>query len=61
GEISLADYRQRIEAEHAAVEARIAALQPAGESAELDAALAAQESVQWCLDWAEEQAGAEQG
>lgn len=60
GEVTLAAYRQRIEAEHAAVEARIAALRPAGESAELDAALAAQESVQWCLDWAEEQANAEQ-
>lgn len=60
GELTLAAYRQRIEAEHAAVAARIAALQPGGESAELDAALAAQESVQWCLDWAEEQAGAEQ-
>lgn len=60
GELTLAAYRQRIEGEQAAVEARIAALQPAGDSAELDAALAAQESVQWCLDWAEEQAGAEQ-
>lgn len=60
GELTLAAYRQRVEAEHAAVEARISALQHAGESADLDAALAAQESVQWCLDWAEEQANAEQ-
>jgi hypothetical protein len=61
GEITLAAYRERMQAEQAAVEARVAALQPAGDSAELDAALAARDSVLWCLDWAEEQASAEHG
>lgn len=60
GEITLEAYRARMQAEQAAVEARVAALQPGGDSAELDAALAARESVLWCLDWAEEQASAEQ-
>lgn len=59
GEITLATYRERMQAEQAAVEARVAALQPGGESAELDAALAARDSVLWCLDWAEEQASAD--
>jgi hypothetical protein len=60
GDITLDAYRQRMQSERAAVEARIAALQPAGDSAELDAAQAAHESVLWCLDWAEEQVSAEQ-
>ena len=58
-EITLNAYRERMQAERAAVEVRIAALQPAGASAELDAALAARDSVLWCLDWAEKQAGAD--
>ena len=60
GDITLDAYRQRMQSERAAVEARIAALQPAGDSAELDAAQAAHDSVLWCLDWAEEQVSAEQ-
>lgn len=60
-EISLGTYRERVLAEQAAVERRIAALQPGGDSADLDAALVARESVRWCLDWAEEQVGVQQG
>jgi hypothetical protein len=61
GEIALEAYRTRVLAEQAAVEARIAVLQTDVESDELDAALAAQESVRWCLDWADEQAGPQEG
>jgi hypothetical protein len=57
GEITLSTYRARVVAEEAEVEQRIAALQKDVESDELDAALAARESVRWCLNWADEQAG----
>lgn len=57
GEITLPTYRARVVAEEAEVEQRIAALQKDVESDELDAALAARESVRWCLNWADEQAG----
>jgi hypothetical protein len=54
-EIALDDYTALVLAERGAVDRRIAALNPAGASAELDEALKAQESVRWCLKWAEEQ------
>jgi len=57
GEIALPAYRARVAAEEAEVEQRIAVLQKDVESDELDAALAARESVRWCLNWADEQAG----
>jgi hypothetical protein len=55
GEISLEAYRERLLAEQATVEERVAVLETGGDSEELDAALAAQESVEWCLNWAAEQ------
>ncbi|MBW8753871.1 MAG: hypothetical protein JF595_06930 [Sphingomonadales bacterium] len=60
-EITLEAYRTRVLAEQSAVEARVAVLQADVESDELDAALAARESVRWCLDWADEQAGPQEG
>ena len=57
GEMALPAYRERVRAEQVAVEQRIAALEREIESDELDAALAARESVRWCLDWADAQAG----
>lgn len=55
GEITLDTYRARVLAEENAVSRRVAELQGEYESDELDAALAARESVRWCLDWADEQ------
>ena len=60
-DITLGDYRERVLAELAAVEHRIAALQLHGASADLDAALVARDSVRWCLDWADDQASLQQG
>lgn len=57
GEITLDAYRERIEAEEAALDRRIATLGSSAGEPELDAALAARESVRWCLGWADEQAG----
>lgn len=54
--ITLDAYRAEVLAEQAAIEQRIAALRPGGDGPEMDAALAAQESARWCLDWADEQA-----
>lgn len=53
-EISLDAYVAQVLAEQAEVDQRIAALRAAGDSTELDEALAAQQSVRWCLDWATE-------
>ncbi len=61
GEIPLSTYRARVTAEQVEVEQRIAVLQNDVESDELDAALAARESVRWCLNWADEQAGSQPG
>jgi hypothetical protein len=61
GQITLEAYREDLLAEQARVEQRIAALRPAGESEALNAALAAQESVRWCLDWAKEQGARQSG
>lgn len=55
GELSLATYRERLLAEQAAVELRIDELAPEAAGDALDTALAARESVRWCLDWADEQ------
>lgn len=55
GEITLDTYRERILAEEAAVDRRVAMLEAEGDSADLQAALVAQESVRWCLDWANDQ------
>jgi hypothetical protein len=54
-EISLDAYVAQVLAEQAEVDQHVAALQASGAAAELDEALAAQESVRWCLNWAEEQ------
>ncbi len=59
GEITLPVYRERLLGEDEAVGHRIAVLQSAGDSEELDAAIAARGSVRWCLDWADEQARAQ--
>lgn len=59
GELTLDAYHARIQAEFAAVEEHIAALEGDGDSADLETALTAREAVLWCLDWAEEQASAE--
>lgn len=61
GEITLGAYRERIEAEEAVLDRRIAALGSRAGEPELDAALAARESVRWCLGWADEQAGSVSG
>lgn len=59
GELALDDYRDRLLGEQAAIEERIALLHDGGDDsgggAELEAALAARESVRWCLDWVDEQ------
>ncbi|MEJ5978171.1 hypothetical protein WG901_16075 [Novosphingobium sp. PS1R-30] len=55
GEITIETYRQHILAEAATVDARVAMLEAEGDSADLQAALVAQESVRWCLDWANDQ------
>lgn len=54
GTIALGTYRERVREEEAALEARIAALGPDASGPELEAALAARESVRWCLNWADE-------
>lgn len=58
GEISLDTYRHRVGAEAEAVEQHIAIHRATGDEIELEAALAARESVRWCLDWADEQQNA---
>lgn len=55
GEFSLQAYRELLLAEKAAIERRIALLESGGDGPELEAALTARESVQWCLDWAAQQ------
>jgi hypothetical protein len=55
GEITLDTYAERLGEENAAVEQRIAELGDQGDPGAVEAALAARESVRWCLDWAEEQ------
>lgn len=55
GEMALDDYRGRLLSEQAAVEERLVLLHDGDDDAELEAALAARESVRWCLDWADEQ------
>ncbi|MCW1429876.1 hypothetical protein [Novosphingobium sp. JCM 18896] len=54
-EITLDNYRKLILAEEDAVDRRVAMLEAEGDSDELQAALVAQESVRWCLDWANDQ------
>jgi hypothetical protein len=56
GTLSLEAYMERLQAEAAEIEQRLAALGDDGDPGERDAARAAQESVHWCLDWAHEQA-----
>lgn len=60
GQISLDLYRERVRAEEAALDRHIATL-PESEEDELEAALAARESVRWCLGWADEQRGRKDG
>lgn len=60
GEITLDTYRAQVLAEQGAVDRRVAELEGEYESDALDAALAARESVRWCLDWADEQRDQEQ-
>lgn len=55
GDITLDSYRKLILAEEDAVDRRVAMLEIEGDSAKLQAALVAQESVRWCLDWANDQ------
>jgi hypothetical protein len=55
GEISLDAYKALVLAEQEEVDQRIAVLRAAGGSPDLDEALAAKESVRWCLEWADEQ------
>lgn len=54
-EITLDTYTAQLVAEQSAVDRRIADLRAHGTSEELEQALAAAESVRWCLDWAAEQ------
>jgi hypothetical protein len=55
GDITLDAYRAEVQAEQAAIDQRIAALDHDPDSAAMAAALAARESARWCLDWADEQ------
>ena len=56
GNITLAAYRDLVVEEGEAVERHIARHRETGDEIKLEAALAARESVRWCLDWADEQA-----
>jgi hypothetical protein len=60
-DISLDAYRDLVLAEQDAVERHIAHHQDTGDECELEAGLAARESVRWCLDWADERRGAQPG
>lgn len=55
GDVTLDGYRARVLAEEGEVERQIAHHQAKGDAYELEAAIAARESVRWCLDWADEQ------
>jgi hypothetical protein len=55
GALTLDAYLARVEAEAGAVERHIAELSDDTDPTEVDAALAARESVRWCLNWAKEQ------
>jgi hypothetical protein len=54
GALTLDAYVARVEATEAEVEQRIAERSDDTDPTELDAALAARESVRWCLNWAKE-------
>lgn len=53
GDITLDTYREALQAEADAIDERVAALEAAGDDAELEITLGARESVRWCLDWAD--------